>query len=40
MGVGGLFGVGIAGDWYTLGDPRNIGDDDGIVGCMSVRGSF
>ena len=39
MGVGGLFGVGTAGDWYTLGYWRNI-LDDGILGCQSARGIF
>ena len=39
MGVGGSFVVVTAGDWCTLGDRRNIGDD-GISGCPLARGIF
>ena len=39
VGVGGLFGVGTANDWCTLGYRRNIGDD-GIAGCRLARGIF
>ena len=39
MGVGGFFGFGTAGNWCTLGDRHNIGDDV-IAGCRLARGIF